>query len=307
MRSIALVVFVITAPVLLLGSLSGCNGGPQNEPLPMITAPDASVGKSVQDTSHVDITFLGNQGVLIDDGDKRVIIDGLHRGANSTGWTSLPAAQRVLLQNAQPPFDSDDVAMITHNHLDHYSVFSVGQHLNCNPDTRLLTLSGVRGTIQSFYQDWPLISSQVITNVNPAPGQRVSTLINGVQIEVLNMLHFTNVCGPCGRNFAYIVTLGDIKMLHLGDVDMLNQENQVNFDLANEDIDIVFLPTPFPSFVTSQQRSTLMSWINPKHVIALHVSVPNQAQVVANLNIVYPEATVLLQPLEAVRFLNVDF
>ena len=149
---------VITCIFIIFVWLNGCGSELPDSTNPNITAPEASISKSQQDSSFIDITFLGNQGVMIDDGNKRVIIDGLHRGANSTGWSSLPANKRVLLENAQPPFDSVDVAMITHNHLDHYSVFSVGQHLNCNPDTRLLTESSVRGTIQSFYQDWPLIA-----------------------------------------------------------------------------------------------------------------------------------------------------
>ena len=307
MRAMRIAIVLNVGVYIFLTWLTGCNGESPNASTRNVTAPEISASKTLQDSSFIDITFLGNDGVLIDDGEKRVIIDGLHRGAGTTVWSSLPADKKVLLENAQPPFDSVDVAMITHNHLDHYSVFSVGQHLNCSPTTKLLTISGVRGTIQSFYQDWPLIAGQVVTDVNPTPGQRVSTTINGVTIEVLNMLHFTNVCGACGRNFAYILTMGNIKILHLGDVDMLEQENLNNFNFANDDIDIVFLPTVFPSFITTQQRNTLMSWINPKHIVALHIHVPNQTQSLANLNSVYPDATILRQPMEQVRFYSVDF
>ncbi len=121
---------------ILLIWLTGCNSELPNASTRSITAPEVSASKSLQDSSFIDITFLGNEGVLIDDGEKRVIIDGLHRGANTTVWRSLSPAKKVLLENPQPRFDSVDVAMIMHNHLDHYSVFSVGQHLNCNPDTK---------------------------------------------------------------------------------------------------------------------------------------------------------------------------
>ncbi len=255
----------------------------------------------------VDVTFLGNQGVLLDDGEHRVIIDGMHQGGGAGGfWTSLSQAQDALMQGAQPPFNSINVSLVTHNHTDHYSVSVIGHHLFNSPSTQFLAISGVRNALQGF-GDFQSISSQVITNINPSSNNRQSATINGVEIEALNMHHFTEVCGECGRNYAYIVTLGNLKMLHLGDVDMLDNNNVNSFNLAAEDIDILFLATPFPQFVSAAQRTILNSWISPKKIVALHINSNQRAAIVANINSTYPDATILTQVMTTVRFEKKDF
>ena len=257
--------------------------------------------------TFVDVTFLGNQGVMLDDGVNKVVIDGMHTGGNTNGfWSALSSEDDLRLQGGQPPFDSVDVAIVTHNHIDHYSVGVIGHHLFNNGNARFLADAGVRSALQGW-GSYASIASQVVINVNPAPDNRQSTTINGVDIEVLNMHHFTEVCGECGRNFAYIVTLGDLKLLHLGDVDMLDTGNVDSFPLAGEDIDILFLATPFPQFVTAAQRTILNNWISPRKIIALHINSNQQAEIVANINNIYPEAEILTVPMTTIRFEKKDF
>lgn len=253
------------------------------------------------DSAFIDITFLGNQGVMIEGDGKRVIIDGLHKGAGTPFWSSLSDDKRVLVENAQYPYDSADVIMVTHNHTDHYSVASVGQYLNCSPSTKLLAINGVRNAMPLYF-NYSAILPQIITNVNPQNGQRVATNINGVDIDVLNMHHFVPVCGECGRNYAYLVHFGEITILHLGDVDMLDAENINAFDFSNDDIDVVFLATPFPSFVTTQQRDAMNSWINPAHVVALHMNTNEQATISVLVDNIYPDASKLTEPLSKMRY-----
>lgn len=253
------------------------------------------------DSAFIDITFLGNQGVMIEGNGKRVIIDGLHKGAGTPFWSSLTNDKRVLVENAQYPYDSADVIMVTHNHTDHYSVPSVGQYLNCSPSTKLLAINGVRSAM-SLYFNYSTVLPQIISNVNPLNGQRVATNINGVDINVLNMHHFVPVCGECGRNYAYLVHFGEITILHLGDVDMLDAENINAFDFSNDDIDVVFLATPFPSFVTTQQRDAMNNWINPAHVVALHMNTNDEATISVLVDNVYPGASKLTEPLSKMRY-----
>ncbi len=255
----------------------------------------------------VDVTFLGNHGVMLDDGENKVMIDGMHNGGDSVGlWSAISPAQCVLLQAADAPFDNIDVTMVTHNLSDHYNVGIIGHYLFNSPETQMLAPSGVRDSIATF-GDYASISDQVVMTVNPAVNGRSQATINGLSIDVLNMQHFNENCTDCGRNYAYMLTLGELKILHLGDADMLDSDNINNFDLAAEDIDILFLATPYPEFVTAAQRDVLNSWINPGQIVAMHLNIAQQSDIISNISNVYPEATILTTPMSVIRFEAKDF
>ncbi len=290
----------VSLVLLLCAFLWTCqdSGGPGED---METPPDIT-----PDSGAVTITHMGNQGVMITDGTDKIIVDGLHRGANSNTWTSLSGSDRSNAESANAPFDQVNLILVTHNHTDHYSVSSIGSHLSSSSTTRFYGITGVRNAMQ-LYSGYSSIRSQIISDVDPGAGQRVSANMGGIEVDILNMHHFVPVCGECGRNYAYIFTIGGIKMLHLGDIDMLDQDNIAEFPLADEGIDILFLATPFPSFVNEDQAATVASWINPKKIIALHLNTSSQSQIVSNINREYPDASILITPMQILSFDLEDF
>ena len=270
------VVFVLSLPDGIVAGLGA------------LSAPSAEVTLAVR---TVKITYLANDGVLIEDDQHRVLIDALHRAAGD--WISLPTASRNLLERGQAPFDGIDLALATHNHGDHVDPASAVPFMSAMPDARFIGPPPVTASLSS-------INSQ-IEAVAPAFGERVDLVVNGVPVSVLHLRHFDQFGNDFSsvQNFGYLVELGGLKILHLGDVDYA-ADNLEPFDLDQEGIDVVLIPT-FNTLLSVQSRDVILEHVAPAHVIALHMlesRIVSEGCVIRGL---YEGATLFTTPLEFIR------
>ena len=239
----------------------------------------------------VKITYLQNDGVMISDGTFKVIIDALFN--NATGWIELSTSGVNSLTSARSPYDQANVLMVTHNHGDHYNPASVNSYLSASLTTSFISTPQVVPNIAS--------SSQVF-DVSPDLGDSAVNIVNGVEIEVLNITHFnpqdgTNFANTV--NYAFIVHLGGLKILHIGDGD-LNNANFESFNLKDQAIDVALIPTfVFSGQLTQSNRDVLIDLISPQHIIGLHLAT---ATLPSQVTALYPEARVFSTPLEFARY-----
>ncbi len=237
----------------------------------------------------VKVTYLGNNGVLLaDSSGLQIIIDGLHR--TNTFWIVLSGAETTKIENAQQPYGRIELAMTTHNHGDHFNPQSVRAFFNANPNAAYIAPPQV------------LSGASQIWEVNPAFRTRVDTTVNGIELSVLHLRHFNQFGNDFSsvENFGYLVQLGGKKLLHLGDV-QYSDANFENFNLKDEEIDVVFLPT-FNTLISAANRDVIMNHINPKHVIGLHFRAQNVQAETAQVTQLYDNAIVFTMPLEFKRF-----
>jgi L-ascorbate metabolism protein UlaG (beta-lactamase superfamily) len=214
----------------------------------------------------------------------------LQRGV---GWVDLTGAQTAAIETAVPPYDAVDVAMITHNHGDHYSTQSVSRHVANNPDVRIVAPPQVRANLSGI----PRVES-----VSPPFHTKQDIVINGIEITVYHLRHFNQFGNDFSgvQNFGYLVRLGGLKLLHLGDVDYAT-DNLQGLGLKDENVDVVFLPT-FNTLIRAANRDVILDEIDPGLVIGLHFQrnfVGGESQMVLNL---YPDADVFKEPLEFRRY-----
>ena len=241
-----------------------------------------------QTQSNVVITYLQNDGVLISDGTDKVLIDAVFTSA--PGWINLNAAESAKITNAQEPYDDVDLVLITHVHGDHFGVSAVNTHLSNNANARLIAPPQVAANFSG---------SQII-RTSPARGQSDTLNVNGIEVEVLHLRHFDafNFDFSGIQNFGYLIKVGDMKILHLGDADM-TVENFQNFGLADRGIDVVLIPTfNTPAHLMTTHRDALNSQIQPAHIIALHLAPGIIPSIIQQVNTLYPGATIFSTPLE---------
>ncbi|NOT08933.1 MAG: hypothetical protein HOP28_12110 [Gemmatimonadales bacterium] len=188
----------------------------------------------------VKITFVGDDGVVITDGAKTVIIDAMPPSFSvvinqiTTSWIPAAAGLVSAIQNGTPPYDNISVAMVTHDHLDHWAIASTGSFLASHPQAQLIGPPQVVSNFPGNGQVSPL---------NPALFQSGETTIDGIRIKAFRMVHFSNfgLDFSSVQNLAFLVEIGGKKILHLGDADYTN-ENFAPFDFVNENVDVVILP-----------------------------------------------------------------
>ena len=93
---------------------------------------------ALPDAKSPSITYVGNEGVLISDGTKAVLIDGLHREYGPE-YLFPPPELLSAMEQGKPPFDQVRMLLVSHVHGDHFHPESVGLHLRSNPKATLVS------------------------------------------------------------------------------------------------------------------------------------------------------------------------
>ena len=155
----------------------------------------------------VAITSLGVEGILIECGATRILIDALVRSA-----LPLSTSERERLQQAAPPYHSISLALVTHPHYDHFDAGYAAQFLRHSPGTRLV---GLPGAVDALRQEagWDEVASRVV-EIPFSPGERTELQFGEVRVTVIALEHSGLGNVP---NLGYLIDVEGIRILHLGD------------------------------------------------------------------------------------------
>ena len=229
---------------------------------------------SDSNTSVSRAQYMANEGLMVVQGDTKVVFDPLFR--NSYGqYQLLPKEMEDALFSGQPPFDGIDAVFVSHYHGDHFSPADIlrllkeqqGIHLYA-PVQAVNGLRSVSGT-----NDEKIFER--VTAVELAYKDTPVTLeMEGLLIEAVRIPHSG---WPNGRldveNISWRVTLNETTtVLHMGDAD----PNDVHFarDAAYWDKRHTHMAfPPYWFFTTSQGPGILGNRIKPDHSVGVHVPV----------------------------------
>ncbi len=240
----------------------------------------------------VEITYIANEGVLISSSGKQVLIDGLHR-EYQRAYAFLPPAEREKIETAKAPFDKIDLILVSHRHLDHFHPESIGLHLQHNPKALLVSSQQVVEEVEKNFKDYQAIKARV-TGATPPWKEKVAMKVAGIDFEILSLRHGTGRHASI-QNLGHIIKLGGKKILHIGDADTA-VENFEKFNLAQEGIDIAFIPFWF--LLGTEGQTIVREHIKPKQIIAVHISPDESEQVTGQIKQAFPGAVAFTKMLE---------
>ncbi len=279
--------FIKTLIIFLFLATTVCSQGKNAE------KPDQ---KDAKVKSSLTISYIANEGVLISSGEKRILIDGLHR-EYKPAYAFPPAGLLNSLETARTPYDKINLLLVSHIHLDHFHPLSIGLHLKNNPRAVLISSEQVVGEVAKDFEDYGKIKPQ-IKQITPNWKESIEVNHDGIKLKILGLRHGSERFRSI-QNLGHIIEIGGKKLLHIGDADMTT-ENFAAFNLPKEKIDIAFIPYWF--LLSNNGRALVKELFNPMQIIAVHIS-PNEAeQVSANLKEVYPEAIPFTKILEERKF-----
>jgi L-ascorbate metabolism protein UlaG (beta-lactamase superfamily) len=254
-----------------------------------------TAGQQVGD--RLRITYLANEGVILSDGNRDVIIDGLFRYYGPE-FALAPDSVRDALARAAPPYADIDLVLITHRHGDHFHPADVAAHLEANRGAIVLTSPQVVDSLRGRLSD----ASEVGGRIQPravAPFSRRRETVAGIAVELLGLPH-----GGGGRmagvqHLGYIVELGGRRILHLGDAEIEPKLYQA-FRLDTARIDVALVPQ-WMLFDRDGLRS-LNEFVRPRQVVAFHFSDSDRETAQARVAQAWPGAVALVRPLQQLRF-----
>lgn len=152
--------------------------------------PSLAVAQTGPPTDALRLTYLANEGVLLEGRKGRVLIDALF-GDGLPDYAVVPRAMRDSLERAQGAFGGPMIVVTTHAHRDHHDAAAVARYREHNPSSVLVGPPGL----------------------GAGPGEPVD--LGWVQVRPLAIPHGPTV-HPVGHA-AYLVTLDGTTALHLGD------------------------------------------------------------------------------------------
>lgn len=230
------------------------------------------------------ITYISNEGFLIESGGKKIIIDGAFETIDGN-WCDSPTAETVrLIRKSLPPFDNIDIIAITHKHVDHFDKDVVAEHMINNTEA-IVICPDQAALILRENPDYKKFSDRVIA-VTPAPLNDSTILVPGVRVRVMRLehSHYMETDTISGEqvnrhrdieNLGYLFDIDGRKFFHCGDTNPLNENEYAAYALDKEDIDIAFLERLF--YARGEKAIEILGdHINPGKTVIMHINPANR-------------------------------
>lgn len=217
---------------------------------------------SAAEADTVRVTYVGNEGFLIESGGKKVLVDALYRSGVS-GYVVHSPEVRKLLEQGLPPFDNLDLVLATHYHADHFDPDAVGIHLLSDLDAAFVTTKQAADQMRS-YKGFRNIQARV-KGFLPNEGEEDVFEHNGIRLHILNLHH--------GRtrpveNLGFLIEIGNRRFLHIGDTEVTADELAA-YGLDAREIDFFFVP--YWLLLNDPADGDIVAAVQPDTVIPMHL------------------------------------
>ncbi|HXV76137.1 MAG TPA: YqgE/AlgH family protein [Candidatus Polarisedimenticolaceae bacterium] len=184
----------------------------------------------------IEATYLANEGFFLTGGGKKVLIDASF-DAGIAPYAVLADTTRHAIATGAPPFDDVDLLLATHVHADHFAPEVVLSHLRANPRARFVSTPDAIAALEPLLGGDASLAER-ITAVYPDEGRPETLERSGVPLRVINLHHGRGGERPV-QNLGFVVTLGDTRLLHVGDTVASADELGA---AAIGPVDVAFLP-----------------------------------------------------------------
>ena len=229
---------------------------------------------------NVEITYIANEGFLINVGEKSILIDAIF-GDKEYGFCNIPdSAQLSAMMEAKEQFANIDLIAVTHGHIDHFYAPFVIDHLTNNKNGKFISCEQAIGELAKN-DNYKEFKTQII-EITPDSLTHQDTVVNGIDVRVFRLIH-----GPYFiedpetgekinrhqniQNLGFLFNINGVKIFHSGDSHPSCVSDYENFRLDKENIDIVFLGRGFMWSADCEGIDIIRDYINPKHIILMHI------------------------------------
>lgn len=240
--------------------------------------------------ADVTITRLANEGVILDDGTTRVMIDGLVVEPYAL-YGGLPPILENQFRGATGVFADIDLALASHRHHDHNQPEFACLFMRHSSATRIVTSSQVLDLMRERCRPFVTTSERVLL-IDPQYGTPALVREGTAEVSAYRLSHGVGKYASI-QNYGHLVNIGGMLMLHIGDAAM----DPADFEAAGFDqlsLDVVLIPfwffQPGPGFAVVER------FMDARHTLAVHIPPKEMAEVREYLSENFPEVQVLAEP-----------
>jgi L-ascorbate metabolism protein UlaG (beta-lactamase superfamily) len=238
----------------------------------------AQAGETSRLSETWKVTYIANEGFLIETRGGKILCDALFGGFAGT-WCDQPTPETLdRLKNAEPPFQDIDVITVSHPHADHFNPEILVAHVLHNPKVRVFCPRQVE-EILAKNPAYEKIKSN-ITAVTPPAGQDEIVTVGDIHVRILRLDHspyfeadektkervnlHRNV-----ENLAYVFETTGLRMLHTGDAGPASGASIQSYGLTDKPMDLAFLDR---IFCTAPGLEIIENDIRPDSLVYMHIN-----------------------------------
>ena len=242
----------------------------------------------------LEVTYLGNEGFLIESAGKKVLIDALFKDKGQGFAAPSPELMSRIIAGAGP-FEDIDLLLVTHRDADHFDAELVLTYLRQHPHVRLIApkqvVDGMRGN-PGFAEINPQIEE-----IAAVPGDARSLSVNKVALDVLCLLHaYSPAHPPTSSNLGFMVKLGGARFVHLGDAFIeQNAATLQSISFEHKPVSVLFLNR---DDLSSTAQKVVADHIKPVRIVAMHLVPANFEAERKAVIALYPEAVIFAKPMD---------
>lgn len=253
---------------------------------------------SAQDLgADVTITQLANEGVILaDGGTARVMIDGMVVEPYSV-YGGLPQEYSDLLFQAAGPFAGIQLALVSHQHHEHNQPSAACQFLQVSTDTLFVSSAQVMDLMREKCRQF-ITTSPRVRIIAPQYDHAEVIQVGNVKVTAFLLSHGAGRDAGL-QNFAYLVEIGGLRILDIGDAAMAPEDfARAGVDTMNVDVALI----PFTYFQPGPGGDIVRQFLDTPHQIAVHIPPGEMGEVKDYLHVGFPRVLVLENTMDHAQF-----
>ena len=261
----------------------------------------AMLSQESRDTCTV--TYIANEGFLIETKNQKVLIDALFGGIKGD-WCEQPGdslSSKII--HGVAPFDGIDLILVTHKHVDHFSEPMVIDFLKNNGKSVLICPEQVNELLRNN-ADYSKVSGR-IKSLHPGKDFDTSLSVRKMKVRVMRFDHGVYILTDSAtgkphnihsgvENFCYLVESDGFTVFHSGDCSTSDTVHFAGYGFAEKEIDIVLVDR---TFLEREGMDLLSRAFRTKNMIFTHVE-PGRAEYYRTAIKGLPEMSIFAQSLE---------
>ncbi|SHJ67981.1 MULTISPECIES: MBL fold metallo-hydrolase [Reichenbachiella] len=241
------------------------------------------------------VTYLGNEGILVEYQGKKVIVDALFD--DPTGKFHTPdydLMEKIVMGKA--PYDKINANLITHAHGDHFDAVNNVSFLRENKSAKMIATPQAVDSMKLKSQFYDEVSDRIATY--PWTKGWKTTMIDDITIASAYTRHAGRAYGKV-QNQIFLITIGNKKVLHVADTQM-DVRYFDDLRLVYEEVDLAIVPFWFLTNLFGTE--IVEKHIGAKKVVGMHLPMGHDEKTEDKVHEAFPSAILFTDPGQEITF-----